>query len=78
MKVTFPAMRIDFVRCSSTLACWMSRRRKTGYGYCLPPYGTAYRSALRTTRTRTDLGCGVGLSRAVVRDVPCLAVDVDG
>ena len=24
-----------------------------GYGYCLPPYGTAYRSALRTTRTRT-------------------------
>jgi hypothetical protein len=25
---------------------------ETGYGYCLPPYGTAYRSALRTTRTR--------------------------
>ena len=25
-----------------------------GYGYCLPPYGTPYRSALRTTRTRTD------------------------
>ena len=24
-----------------------------GYGYCLPPYGTTYRSALRTTRSRT-------------------------
>jgi hypothetical protein len=26
-----------------------------GYGYCLPPYGTAYCSALRTTRTRTTI-----------------------
>jgi len=26
---------------------------ESGYGYCLPPYDTAYRSALRTTRTRT-------------------------
>ena len=23
-----------------------------GYGYCLPPYGAAYRSTLRTTRTQ--------------------------
>jgi len=23
-----------------------------GYGYCPPPYGPAYRRALRTTRTR--------------------------
>ena len=25
---------------------------ESGYGYCLPPYGTAYRRALRTTRTQ--------------------------
>jgi len=25
---------------------------ESGYRYCLPPYGTAYRRALRTTRTR--------------------------
>jgi len=25
---------------------------ESGYGYCLPPYGTAYLRALRTTRTR--------------------------
>jgi len=25
-----------------------------GYGYCLPSYGPSYRSALRTTRTRTS------------------------
>ena len=25
---------------------------KSGYGYCLRPYGPAYRSAILTTRTR--------------------------
>ena len=25
-----------------------------GYGYCLPPYGTSYRSAIRSTRTPTN------------------------
>ena len=30
-----------------------------GCGYCLPPFGTAYRSSLRTTRTRcTTRGYG--------------------
>ena len=26
----------------------------SGYGYYIPPYGTAYRRALRTTRTRVS------------------------
>ena len=34
------------------LSCPRSRHRAGGYGYWLPPYGTAYRRALRTTRTR--------------------------
>ena len=30
-----------------------SRGYEGGYGYLVAPYGTAYRSALRNTRTRT-------------------------
>ena len=37
---------------------------ESGYGYCLPSYGTGYRRALRTTRTR--------LLTRTRRDVPPL------
>ena len=50
-----------FCSCSSrSIPCGRRRRPSItwhgylfGYGYCLPAYGTAHRSALRTTRTRT-------------------------
>ena len=32
---------------------------ESGYGYCLQPYGAAYRRALRTTRTRTRTRIGL-------------------
>ena len=54
---------------------------ESGYGYCLPPYGTAYRRALRTTRTRSRTrpeALGGGLSRLTrVAKVTRLSVDVD-
>ena len=37
---------------------------ESGYGYCLAPYGTAYRRALRTTRTRIRTRIRVALQEA--------------
>ena len=45
-------------RLSARWPCAGSTGYLFGYGYCLPPYGTAYRSALHTTRAPVSYPLG--------------------
>ena len=48
---------------------------EAGYGYCLSPYGAAYRRALRTTRTRL---AAKSRPRALPADCSCFRVSSFG
>ena len=63
-------LRVPYLEAQLSLPTHERTGYESGYGYCLSPYGTAYRRALRTTRTRVRTrGAEVGAVLADPREV---------